>query len=182
LKTLPLVDLARRHPGLTKALGETYTEAAGVCLGRHHESPATLSIELHGEQSECNAEWSEPDERTLRAWANDIEATEAGAYGVSLAAIEMTQGYVAVSRAETLTGADYYLAPAESALDDLEACLRLEVSGSDTGNQSAIKQRLKAKLRQAGKGISNLPAIASVVGFQERTVAIAALDRNHDVG
>lgn len=36
--------------------------------------------------------WRETDERTLRAWATEIDATEAGAYGVSLAAIEMT-GY-----------------------------------------------------------------------------------------
>lgn len=182
MKTLPIADLAGRHPGLTKALGETYTEAAGVCLSRHHQSPATLSIDAHGDLSECTAEWFEPDERTLRAWANEIDATEAGAYGVSLAAIEMTGGYVAVSRAQTLTGADYYLAPAESAFDDLEACLRLEVSGTDTGNQLAIKQRLKAKISQAAKGSSNLPAIASVVGFQERTVAIATVDGNHDVG
>lgn len=182
MTALPLSDLAERHPGLTKALGETYTEAAGVCLSRHHASPATLSIDSHGEPTECSVEWSEPDERTLRAWANEIDATEAGAYGVSLAAIEITEGYVAVSRAQTLTGADFYLAPAESAFNDLEACLRLEVSGSDAGNQSAIKQRLRAKVKQAAKGASNLPAIASVVGFQERAVAIATVDGNHDVG
>jgi hypothetical protein len=182
MKTLPLADLAERHPGLTKALGESYAEAAGVCFSRHHRSPAVLSIDSHESQSECSAEWREPDERTLRAWANEIDATEAGAYGVSLAAIEMTEGYVAVSRAQTLTGADYYLAPADSALDDLEACLRLEISGSDAGNQAAIRQRLKSKIRQAAKGSSNLPAIASVVGFQERTVAIATVDGNHDVG
>ncbi len=173
MKTLPLADLAERHPGLTKALGESYAEAAGLCFSRHHRSPAVLSIDSHESQSECSA---------VRAWANEIDATEAGAYGVSLAAIEMTEGYVAVSRAQTLTGADYYLAPADSALDDLEACLRLEISGSDAGNQAAIRQRLKSKIKQAAKGSSNLPAIASVVGFQERTVAIATVDGNHDVG
>ena len=71
-----------------------------------------------------------PDVRTLNAHANEIDATEAGAYGVSLAAVEAISGLVAVRRAETLTGADWYIAPQGTDADDLESCIRLEVSGT----------------------------------------------------
>jgi hypothetical protein len=106
------------------------------------------------------------------AWANNIDATESGAYGVSLAAVEAERKLVAVRRAETLTGADWYVAPEGTTPDDLENCLRLEVSGVDSGGQSVVETRLKQKIEQARKGKSNLPAIASVVGFKERIVAI----------
>lgn len=170
---LPLDRLAERHPGLTRAIGDGYLEAASVCLSRHHQPPAELVVDYKGNTSECSAEWVPPDQRTERAWANEIDATEAGAYAISLAAIEMAQGLVAVGRAETLTGADYYIAPIGSVPDDLEECLRLEVSGTDKGDEAAIKRRLKEKIKQAADGASNLPAIASVVGFRERAVAIA---------
>jgi hypothetical protein len=173
---IPLVALADRHPGLTKAIGEGYCEAAAVCFGRHHPSPSDVVLDCDGASSTCSAEWVAPDERTKAAWANDIDATEAGAYGVSLAAIELVKGLVAVRRAETLTGADYYVAPVGATADDLEACVRLEVSGTDKGNRAVIRQRLEAKLGQAAHGASNLPAIAAVVGFRELAVVIAKLD------
>ena len=36
---LPIRDMEQRHVGLTKSIADSYTEAAGVCLDRHHESP-----------------------------------------------------------------------------------------------------------------------------------------------
>jgi hypothetical protein len=173
---LPLDSLADRHPGLTKAIGDGYLEAAAVCLSRHHQTPAELVVNCQGSTSECSAEWVPPDQRTERAWANEIDATEAGAYAISLAAIEMAQGLVAVRRAEKHTGADYYIAPIGSDPEDLEECLRLEVSGTDKGDRTTIKQRLKTKIEQAAAGASNLPAIASVVGFRELAVSIATVE------
>ena len=170
---LPLEHLADRHSGLTKSIGDGYSEAAAVCLSRHHQPPAELVVDCQGSASECSAEWEPPDQRTERAWANEIDATEAGAYAISLAAIEMAKGLVAVRRAETRTGADYYIAPIGSTPEDLEGCLRLEVSGTDRDDQAVIKQRLKEKIKQATAGASNLPAIASIVGFRECAVVIA---------
>jgi hypothetical protein len=69
------------------------------------------------------------------------------------------------------TGADYYVAPTASG--DLEGAYRLEVSGTNHGDASAVKTRLKEKVEQARAGDSNLPAIACVAGFRERVVAIA---------
>jgi hypothetical protein len=83
---------------------------------------------------------------------------------------------VAVRRAETGTGADYYVAPIGVAVDDLENCLRLEVSGIDRGDNVAIQQRLRQKLQQATAGNSNLPALASVVGFSAKSVVTARAD------
>jgi len=83
------------------------------------------------------------------------------------------RGLVAVSRAETRTGADYYLGARDAVLEDLEASIRLEVSGTDEGGQSAINSRLKQKFEQANDGRSNLPAMASVVGFRALQVISA---------
>lgn len=176
VRNLSLNDLSDRHPGLTRAIGDGYSEAAAVCLSRHHQPPTIVSIGFDENGSECNATWSVPDDRTRRAWANEIDATEAGAYGLALAAVELEHGLVAIRRAETLTGADYYIAPAGTDLSDLEECLRLEVSGTDGGDEKVIAQRLKSKLKQAAAGASNLPAIASVVGFQARAIVMAKLD------
>ena len=74
-----------------------------------------------------------------------------------------------------MTGADYYVAPGDTAPDDLEDWLRLEVSGVDRGPESTIGQRLRAKLDQAAVGNSNLPALAGVVGFRARLIMVADL-------
>ena len=79
-------------------------------------------------------------------------------------------------RAETRTGADYYVAPHGASADDLEDCLRLEVSGVDRGPESVVRKRLNDKLRQAAAGNSNLPALAGVVGFKARLIAVANLE------
>ena len=119
--------------------------------------------------------WQSPDARARGAWANETDATEAGAYACALAAVELTDGLVAVRRAETRTGADYYVAPHGASADDLEDCLRLEVSGVDRGPEHVVRQRLNAKLRQAAAGNSNLPALAGVVGFKARMIVVADL-------
>lgn len=170
MEMLPLQSLAERHPGLTEAIGACYAEAASVCLSRHHDSPAQLRIDGLNRRTDCEAEWDAPDSRTTAAWANEIDATENGAYGVSLASMEISEGLVAIHRAETRTGADYYVAPLNTSLDDLENCLRLEVSGTDHGAEKEIRTRLKLKITQAKNGVSNLPAVASVVAFRELRV------------
>lgn len=120
--------------------------------------------------------FSTPDTRTLNAWANDIDTTESGAYGVCLAAVEAVEQLVAVRRAETHTGADFYVAPIGTDPQDLETCFRLEVSGVDAGSKSVINARLRQKVEQTRRGNSNVPAIAAVVGFKELAVAIQRVE------
>ena len=169
---LRLESLHERHIGLTPALSDTFFEAASVCLSRHHDSPLEMEITCNGRNITRLVEFQKPDLRMLNAWANDIDTTESGAYGVCLAAVEVEEQLVAVKRAETLTGADWYVAPTGTEPDDLERCFRLEISGVDTGGRVVVETRLRQKVDQTRRGASNLPAIASVVGFKERAVLI----------
>lgn len=120
--------------------------------------------------------WELPGERVKGAWANETDTTEAGAYACVLAAVELLYGMVAVRRAETRTGADYYIALPGTRADDLENLIRLEVSGVDRGTPSDVVRRLNDKLEQAARGNSNLPAIAGVVGFRARLIRLEHLE------
>lgn len=173
-RKLPIHNLAERHPGVTRAVSDSYLEAARVCLDRHHSSPVDFVLRRES-LVDVRAEWTATDERTKRAWANETDTTEAGAYCIALAAIEATDGLVAVARAETRTGADYYLG--ESArVEDLERSRRLEVSGVDVGALSTLQARLRTKLEQAAAGESSLPAVAAVVGFSAKRVLISDVE------
>ncbi len=174
---LPLDDMHTRHYGLTKAIADCYTEAARVCLDRHHTPPEEIQIKSDGTEHAAVAIWVPTDDQTKGAWANTDDATRDGAYAFALAAAEIAEGLVAVHRAETRTGADYYVAPKGKTIEDLEECLRLEVSGLDSGAEGAVAQRLKAKLIQAAAGASNLPAMAGVVGFKAALVLLASLEK-----
>ena len=175
---LPFHSMAGRHSGLTQATAEYLTEAARVCLDRHHESPIEFEISNAGSKTEAIAEWQKTDDRTRGAWANEIDTTEAGACACTLAAVELSDGLVAVHRAETKTGADYYVAPEGEEPGDLEDCIRLEVSGVDRGNAAAVARRLREKLDQAAAGASNLPAIAGVVGFRAHLILLSLLEES----
>ena len=109
LPLLPINALHERHIGLTPPLSDSFTEAATVCFARHHKSPVNVVVE-NPNNSRLKVEFADPDSRTKSAWANDIDATEAGAYCVCLAAVEAVEQLVAVRRAETLTGADWFVA------------------------------------------------------------------------
>lgn len=175
---LPIHDMAQRHHGLTTALADAQTEAAVVCLDRHHQPPKEFVLDVHGEREAAVMNWQQANERAQRAWANETDATELGAYACVLAAVELVAGLVAVGRAETMTGADYYVAPhgATTDIEHLDDCVRLEVSGTDHGPESTVNKRLAEKLTQASAGDSNLPALAGVVGFKAKLIKIAELE------
>ena len=138
--------------------------------------PTDFGLDRNGTRSAAVVRWHSPDARTYGAWANETDTTEAGAYACALAAVELTDDLVAVRRAETRTGADYYIAPKGAAPDDLEDCRRLEVSGVDRGSENTINQRLRTRLKQAAAGTSNLPALVGVVGFRARLIILSDLE------
>jgi len=125
-----------------------------------------FAIHDNGAATSATINWEKADDRCKAAYANETDTTEWGAYACALATTELTRGLVALRRAETRTGADYYLAPPGTALDDLEECMRLEVSGIDKGTPNDVEVRLLQKISQARAGESNLPALATVVGFK----------------
>ena len=165
VKPLIFSGMSQRHRGVSEGLATCYSEAARVCLDRDHDSPVLFLVSDNESNEHVGAEWEKADARLTGAWANKDDATEFGAYGLSLAAIEATRGLVAVRRAETRTGADYYLGYPDGEIEDLEGAFRLEVSGTDDGDEATIQGRMREKQAQAQRGHSNLPAIASVVGF-----------------
>lgn len=165
-----LRNLHARHPGLTEAVGRAYAEAAHVCLSRHHQPPIEITV---AHQTFVTG-WPVPDERARRAWANLVDAVEAGAYAMAIAAIEAVYGWFAMARAETLTGADYYVGPPDA---DLETAYRLEVSGVDAGDAAVLRTRLSRKVRQTREGRSPSPALACVVGFQIGSILVSDLER-----
>jgi hypothetical protein len=152
------------------------SEAANVCLERHHKSPQGFCIVESDKECFAVLDWPEPDTLTKATWANDIDATEAGACAVALATVEMTRKLVAVGRAETLTGVDYYLAYREEKPERSTPSFGLEVSGVDAGDETGLKDRLRRKIRQAASGRSKLPAIALVVGFKALKALLADVD------
>lgn len=171
-RRLPLNAMHERHRGLTPAVAGNYQEAAGVCLNRHHHPPVEITLSDNDIESLAEVTWAAPDSRTLHAWANVTDATEAGAYGCVIAGLEELRGLVAVRRAETGTGADYYIGPVGSGVADLEDCLRLEVSGVDHGDHREVVRRLLQKMRQARDGNSSLPALAGVIGFAAKLLMV----------
>lgn len=166
----PVLDtLHLRHQGLTESVCRAFAEAASVCLSRHHVPPADFQVRSPDSQSLRELNWANPSEQALRAWKNADDATRDGAYAVCLASIEVELSLFAVSRAETRTGADYYLGTQSTSL---EQSYRLEVSGVDRGDDSVVARRLRQKVQQTREGNSNLPAIASVVGFLARYIGV----------
>ncbi len=164
--------MEQRHRALTPAIAASYKEAAEVCLSRHHQPPVEVTLSDNGSDTPAELRWSPPDGRTLDAWANATDATEAGAYGCVIVGVEETRELFAVRRAETGTGADYYIGPAGAGVNDLEDCLRLEVSGVDAGDRRDVTNRLLQKTRQAMEGKSSLPAIAGVFGFSAKLLMV----------
>lgn len=170
---LKFQDLSERHHGVSPGVGTYYAEGAAICLDRHHVSAVKFAIEDATAALAGRASWSQVSERTKASWNNEIDATEAGACALALAAIENSRGLVALRRAETKTGADYYLDVPGAELLDLETSFRLEISGVDRGAAEVVRARLNQKLAQARRGDSNLPAIACVVGFASLMIMAA---------
>lgn len=175
LPLLPLRNMSDRHHALTSAIAGTYLEAARVCLDRHHVSPKEFILQNDGTESIAKVEWEVTDSRIQAAWSNTDDTTRDGAYAVAIAATELLRGMVAIKRAETRTGADYYIAFADQDLEDLENCFRLEVSGTNL-DKAEVKKRLRIKIEQTKKGNSNLPALAAIVGFKVHLILLQTVD------
>ena len=173
---LAIQDMDQRHSGLTAVIAAYLAEGARVCLDRHHISPATFEIRGLTQTVKAMAQWQATDKSTKFGWGNETDTTEIGACACVLAAVELLEGFIAVRRAETRTGADYYIAAPGTPADDIESFIRLEVSGIDRGNAAAVARRLREKLAQAKRGDSNLPAMAGVIGFHALLIRLARLE------
>ena len=172
LRSISVMRLNDRHPGLTKEVAAYYAQGAQVCLDRHHEPPRALRIESGSVLSECQLNWEVTNQDVRLAWANAEDATRDGAYIVALAALEVTEELVAGHRAQSRSGADYFVAPKGTPKGDLEASLRLEVSGIDKSDPTKMRTRLEKKKEQTRRGESDAPAVVAVVGFSSAIVLL----------
>ena len=172
---LPIHDMASRHPGLTQAIADHYLEAARICLDRHHQPPINFDVEYDGDHETAETDWQPTDQQVRNAWANEIEATEAGACACALAAAELAMGMVAVHRAEQGDGADYYIAPNDQRRNDRAFWHRLEISGigADIDARGPIDQRVRDKLAQLTKGSDPRPGTAGIVAFKAKIIRLA---------
>ena len=173
---LPLDNMAQRHRGLTPEIAGAYHQAVRVCMDRHHVSPTEFTIKDEVVSTVASVLWEAPDDRMRAAWANEIDTTEQAAYALVLAAVELMYGLVALRRAETTTGADYYVGPAGTGTDDLEGMYRLEIAGRDRASDRMVYAALLEKVEQARRGRSNLPAMAGVVGFLSRLIMLRMVE------
>jgi hypothetical protein len=165
-----LVGLEERHLGLTQEIAANYAQAARVCLDRHHQPPLAITVENGTKRHVVEVHWSATNEAEKMAWANADDATRDGAYAATLAIVEQQEGLVAVLRAHTRTGADYFIAPPGTPRGHIEDAIRLEISGVDKGNGTIVRTRLLQKMDQARRGESDTPAMAAVIGFKAATV------------
>jgi len=175
---LPIDDLASRHSGLTEKIAQYYLEAARVCLDRHHKTPSEFVINGAEDNLKVDVEWKETNRQIKSAWANEIDTTEAGACACTIAAVELSKDLIAVRRAETKTGADYYVAPKGKKVEDLEECFRLEISGMNKCDSGGVARRLSSKIDQVIAGRGNFPAMAGVVGFQAKLIMLKVINQS----
>ena len=169
-KLLRFDDLAERHP-IDPAQLQGYANAAKVRLDAHHISPVAFGVSCRGETVQYAVQWPPVDDMLRRSYNNQDDATRDGAYVMAFAAVEEVEGLVGIARAETKTGADYYVAPPGSDPSDLENAFRLEVSGTD-GIPATARARLKQKQEQTRRGTGTEPAIAAVVAFKAREILL----------
>lgn len=168
---LPALDrLHERHPGFNRPICEAYAEAAAVCLDESHTPPVDFTVAHDQSESLRGLAWAAPDARALASWGNSDDTTRDGAYSVGLATAEAELGFVALARSDVRTGADYYIGPPGSELEDAH---RLEISGLRHGEKHEVHSRLREKIKQAAKGDSTQPALACTVGFRAKLITLA---------
>lgn len=149
---------------LEGALLESYAQAAEVCFNRHYDSPAEITTESElCSVTTCRLEWDAITEKRRNSYNNKKDATEDGAYAVSIAILRQFCDHLTVKRAEQLSGSDFIVIPVGD--EDFERARRLEVSGTEDDDSLELPRRLEAKLEQLARGLSDLPGIASVVSF-----------------
>lgn len=165
------------HTALTRPHVEDRVDAACVMLSKFHESPLMVGIgwqEVDLENLELA--WTAPDVQTQMTHANELDATEDGAYAVSFA-VATHAGYTVGRRAHHGSGADYLLTRQGEPENDF---LRLEVRGIariKPTDRKLLARALEDKVKQLGRGDLDRPGIAMVVGFEYAQVLARTVPR-----
>lgn len=161
---------------ITPAFWTSCAEAAAVTFERFHSPPPPphkCTVFNAGTEAPVELVWAAADSKTRSTHANELDATEAGAYAVAVATVHALDGWCVAGRAHHASGADWLMMKNENA----EAFVKLEVSGIAAGVGSAgharLRSRLTEKIAQVRKGDLERPGIAVVVGFELSRVLIS---------
>lgn len=170
---LEVDSLTDGMPGISPVLGAALAEATSVCLdSEDHQSPTEMSI---GGATRLRAEltWHKPSSQAGRTWGDPEVATEHGAYGIASLVVSSLSPLTVVERSKKGTGFDYWLGDDASG-PLFQGMARMEVSGLRSGSDSAVKSRVRQKVRQVERSQgSGLPAVVVVVEFGSPQCLIA---------
>lgn len=163
---LDISELKEGFPGLTKALGESFTEAGAVCLEVQDHKCGVIFVSEGDYNHKFHLHWPKVSEQMLRAW-NDLDvAAESGAYGIAFLLIKRYTNYTVLERSRKGTGFDYWLGNDDEFPFQNKA--RLEVSGIGKNKpNSYFNARVKQKLEQTKPTDGLLPAYVVVVDFSK---------------
>jgi hypothetical protein len=169
------------HHKLSAHVWGGWAEAASVCCKRFHPvpPPATpFAIERGDHQWQIGVTWRAPREIVARSHDNDLDATRDGAYAVAVASLHVIEGWRALGRAQSASGADLLARRDGDADDDF---VKVEVSGMSAGTEPRglrqLRRRLQEKIVQVQNGDLERPGIAVVVGFELARVLVSELLR-----
>ena len=192
---LDLRELAAADfPGITREKGAELAQAAAVCLqSQGHEPGATLVVRGSFDNAYALT-WRPVSPQAWRTWNDSEETTEDGAAGIAALLAPREIGWPVILRSWKGAGFDYWLgdratgqvSPAERAAtaalrsllrdDNLTVRGRLEVSGIRDGDDAAIRQRSRDKLRQVSRGDAwPLPGFVIVVEFSRPLAEVSAV-------
>ncbi|HVR96404.1 MAG TPA: hypothetical protein VMW27_07310 [Thermoanaerobaculia bacterium] len=169
-RALHLLSLSEGRPGLTPAWGTVMAEAASVCFEDqgHGESPL-LSVD--GDFIEVfTVHRPSVDEQMRRSHADVDRATENGACGVSILAVQALTHLTVLHQAWRGMGFDYWLGPEYGFL--FQGAARLEVSGIRKGDETSIRNRVRQKLAQTERTHGVAPVYVAVVEFSRPALRI----------
>ena len=135
-EVLNLTDLKQGSIGITQAVGESFAEAAAVCLEKQGHLSG-ISMKVDGSFNEvCQVVWEKTTEQMKRCHADLQYATELGAYGIAALLVVMLTDFRIVRRSCKGTGFDYWLGNENNTGTLFQNKCRLEVSGILKGNKN----------------------------------------------
>lgn len=136
-------------PGLEPFLGGALANAAAVCLDTNGHQPG-VNLGVSGEyEKSVQVVWTPPSRQVSRSYADLQEATEYGAAGVAIAALNHFGGFVVMQRSRKGSGFDYWISKGGNPSGPLfQNCTPLEVSGILSGNDEEVERRVRTKKQQ----------------------------------
>jgi hypothetical protein len=136
-------------PGLEPFLGGTLANAAAVCLDKNRHASG-VELEVSGQyRRRIGVCWDAPTDQVRGSYADLQEATEFGAAGVAIAALNRFGGWVVMQRSRKGTGFDYWISKKDEPCGPLfQDCAPLEVSGILNGDETELQRRVRIKKEQ----------------------------------